>query len=812
VKNVSPIHLACELAAVLAPLAMSCAAVALITGGPARAADSLPRPAPVRSSATIPWSWSGWYLGGHVGAALATTDIVDPFGVALFGDRVRSPGFIAGGQIGYNYQSGPVVFGIEADMSWDGSDGTNTCFAVSGGTVSSNCRVRPDLYATLTGRLGYAAGRALLYAKGGAAWTHGTVDMFFNQNNFGPGFTTAVFNSSSSVDATGWTVGGGIEYALTPAWSAKLEYDYLDFGGRNVATPYAVGNPSGLTAPVTSVAQQVHQVKFGVNYRLGADERAWPAGAAAMPLKAPALAPVSGWEAEAGARYMYSWGRFQKDQDTGFADGTSVPNGIVNSRLSYNDLQTNSSELFGRVESPWNVFLKGYIGAGQTARGNNNDEDSFVNLNGIRAPYSNSYSPKIDGGIAYAVADLGYDFIRDRSSKLGAFVGYFYFNQLMNRYNCVQIANPQGGCEPPNETPTPPNVVRFQEIDNWQALRVGLSGETMLTDRLKIAIDAAYLPYLVFDGLDNHFRNPIVLFPASSRGGQGAQVEALLSYYLTDRFAVGVGGRYWTMWTTNGQFVNTAQPGAPRYYRAAFEQAGAFVQASYTFGTAGVHTNAASPQLFKAPAAASRTDWSGLYIGVEGGGDWGRSKHINNTNDITPDFAVDGGVLGGTIGYNAQFGGAWLFGLEADMSWVTADGSASNLAPNFNPASSSETREHWLGTARVRLGVVPADRWLAYVTGGVAWADVEAIAHQANGDSFSESQARAGWTAGAGIEFAIDKNWSAKLEYLHVGLNNAPYLNFLNPAVNGVNRGGGVPLSDEIVRAGINYRIDGKKW
>ena len=688
----------------------------------------------------------------------------------------------------------------------------NTCFAVSGGIVSSNCRVRPDLYATLTGRLGYAAGRALLYAKGGAAWTHGSVDMFFNQNNFGPGFTTAVFNSSSNFDAAGWTAGGGIEYALTPAWSAKLEYDYLDFGGRNVATPYVVGNPSGLTAPVTSVTEHIQQVKFGLNYRFGADERAWPADAATMPLQAPALAPVSGWEAEAGTRYMYSWGRFQKDQGSGLANGTSVPNGIVTSRLTYNDLQTNSSELFGRVESPWNVFLKGYVGVGQTGRGSNNDEDSFVALNGTRAPYSNSYSPKIDGGIAYAVADLGYDVIRDKNSKLGAFVGYFYFNQLMNRYNCVQIANPRGSCEPPDEAPTPPNVVRFQEIDKWQAVRVGLSSETMIADRLKFGIEAVYLPYLVFDGLDNHFRNPVAQFPASSHGGQGAQVEALLSYYVTDRFAVGVGGRYWTMWTTKGQFENPAQPGVPRYYRAAFEQAGAFVQASYTFGTGGTHTNAADPQPFKAPAAGSRTDWSGFYVGLEGGGNWGRSKHINNTNAITSDFGVDGGMLGGTIGYNAQFGGAWLFGLESDMSWMNASGRASNLPPNFSAASSSETRERWLGTARVRLGTVPANSWLAYVTGGVALADVEAIAHQANGDSFSQSLIRAGWAAGAGIEYAIDRNWSAKLEYLHVGFNNAPYLNFLNPAVDGVNRGGGVSLSDEIVRVGVNGRFDWEKW
>jgi len=759
----------------------------------ASAAD-LPRPVPpARSSATIPWSWSGFYVGGHVGAALSITDVADPFGTPLFGDNVRSPGFIGGGQIGYNYQVGPTVFGLEADISKGVSDGTNTCFAVSGFTITSTCRARPDLYATLTGRLGYAAGPALLYAKGGAAWTNGAVDIIFNLN------PTDRSGSSSSFDATGWTAGGGIEYALTPAWSAKLEYDYLNFGDRNVTTPY-------LTAPLTSAVEQVHQVKFGVNYRVGADERAWPGGAPTMPFKAPAFAPASGWEAEAGARYMYSWGRFQKDFNSIIGLGPDVS---MRSRITYNDLQTNSSELFGRIESPWNVFFKGYVGAGQTGRGNNNDEDSFFAVNNGVVPYTNSHSPKIDGGIAYAVADLGYDIIRTRDSKLGAFAGYFYFNQLMNRYNCVQIANPKGSCEPPDLPPTPPNVVRFDELDTWQALRIGLSGESMLTDRVKLSVDAAYLPHVTFSGLDHHF--PISRNIASSDGGRGAQVEALLSYYLTERFAVGVGGRYWTMWTTNGHGVVQADA-SPRFYRATVEQAGAFVQASYAFGAGGVPTNAANPQLFKARAVAARNDWSGFYVGVESGRNWGRSKHINNGNDITPDFAVDGGVLGGTIGYNAQFGRLWLFGLEGDMSWTNADGSASNLAPAFNPASSSETREHWLSTARVRLGAVPADRWLAYVTGGVAWADVEAIAHQENGNAFSESQIRPGWTAGAGIEYAIDRNWSAKLEYLHVGLNNAPYLTNLNPAVNGVNRGGGVPLSSDLVRAGINYRTDWGKW
>jgi opacity protein-like surface antigen len=137
---------------VIASLAAAGLSVALTAA--ASAAD-LPRAVPpLRSSTTIPWSWSGLYVGGHVGAALDTTDIADPFGAPLFGDNVRSPGFIGGGQIGYNYQVGPTVFGLEVDISKGVSDGTNTCFAVSGFIITSTCRARPDLYATLTGRLG----------------------------------------------------------------------------------------------------------------------------------------------------------------------------------------------------------------------------------------------------------------------------------------------------------------------------------------------------------------------------------------------------------------------------------------------------------------------------------------------------------------------------------------------------------------------------------------------------------------------------------------------------------------------------------
>jgi opacity protein-like surface antigen len=766
------------------------------------AADLPTLKSPVLKAPAALWSWSGLYVGGHVGASLSLTDIADPLGAPIYGDNVRSPGFIGGGQVGFNHQVGSVVFGVEADVSAVSSDGTNTCFAFSGDSVSSNCRVRPDLYTTVTGRIGYAVDRTLFYAKGGAAWTRGTVDMFNNTNPRG------VFTSTSSFVTPGWTVGAGVEYALASAWSMKLEYDYLAFRDQDVTTPYVAGNPFG-TAPATTISQHVHQLKLGLNYRL-ADGVNWPGNAAAMPLKAPPLNSPSGWTFEAGARYVYGWGRFQKDHDTGRADGSTVPNGVVTARLTYDDMRTNTSEVFGRINSPWNVFVKGFAGVGVTGRGHQNDEDSFNFIKGNgTAPYSNSFSDKVEGHLNYAVADVGYDFMRGSSHKVGAFVGYSYLDQQLNRFNCVQIANPIGSCTAPGEPPTPSNVVRFQEIDKWHALRIGIAGEMMLAERVKLSADVAYLPFVHFDGQDNHFRDPILQLPASSNGGRGVQAEALLSYYVTDRLSFGVGGRYWGLWTTDGQFFGTP-PGPPRFYRAAFEQAGVFVQTAYLFGGDDTRT---TPIYYKAPAASVRNDWSGFYAGVVGGGDWGRSKHIQNGNkvnginasDMTSTFDVNGALLGASAGYNAQFAGMWLFGVEGDMSWSNASGTAS-LIPPFNTARHAGTQESWLATARVRLGIVPVDRWLAYVTGGVALADVKA--QIINPDiTFTESHIRGGWTVGAGAEVALDRNWSAKLEYLHVGQTDTPYFT-PPPAADTVNRAGGVPLNQDIVRGGVSYRFN----
>ncbi len=127
---------------------------------------------PIAPAPPAAWFWTGLYVGGHVGAAVGTANFADPFGSSIFGDQVTTPGFLAGGQIGYNWQvpNSPWVLGIEGDIGGLVSNGTNTCGAFSGLFVSANCSSRPDATGTVTGRIGYAfgpSGTTLIYVKGG---------------------------------------------------------------------------------------------------------------------------------------------------------------------------------------------------------------------------------------------------------------------------------------------------------------------------------------------------------------------------------------------------------------------------------------------------------------------------------------------------------------------------------------------------------------------------------------------------------------------------------------------------------------------
>ena len=149
-----------------------------------------------------------------------------------------SGGFF-GGQLGGNWQIERAVFGIQADAHWADIEGHGSCFdagAVATAGLSFGCNDKVSSFGTVTGRVGAAVDRALIYAKGGWAWE-------FGQHSLNP---TAPFNvmggnnSQSSITAdssgqfrTGWTFGAGIEYAFAQNWSALIEYSYLDFGTKS---------------------------------------------------------------------------------------------------------------------------------------------------------------------------------------------------------------------------------------------------------------------------------------------------------------------------------------------------------------------------------------------------------------------------------------------------------------------------------------------------------------------------------------------------------------------------------------------------
>ncbi|HEX5509319.1 MAG TPA: outer membrane beta-barrel protein [Pseudolabrys sp.] len=535
------------------------------------------------------WSWTGLYVGAHLGGALATTNFPDPFGPSIFGDKVRSPGFLAGAQVGYNWQPAgtPWVLGVEADISAVDADGTNTCSAFSAFFVSANCRVRPNALASLTGRIGYAAGpagRTLLYLKGGAAWLNEDVNMTTNG-----GFVLP----DASVGRTkwGWTVGAGVEQALTPAWSVKLEYDYLHFGDGNFTTPEGGVFIPGLgffatAGAAASYAQNIHAVKLGLNYKFGADP--WvpvTLPAPRFPVKAPVKAApaviewFSGWQFEMAGRYVFGLGRFQKDL---------APPSLV-SRLTYDDMKTNAGEFVARIDSPDDFVLKGLVGVGTGKNGHMNDED--WGLGGALLAYSNTLSEPIDDSINYWTIDVGYNVLTGSGYRLTPFVGYNELRQNMQAFGCTPIA--AGNCIPAVPASGSPVVT---EDDTWQSVRLGLAGEIMLTPRVRLSVDAAYLPYVRFSGEDDHIagNSGIVaeVFPESGTGS-GVQLEGLLSYDVTHQFSVGIGARYWAMWTTKGHYgcsfglVGTscasATPGAQFPFKAAVEQTSVFLQAGYKF-------------------------------------------------------------------------------------------------------------------------------------------------------------------------------------------------------------------------------------
>jgi outer membrane immunogenic protein len=209
---------------------------------PAVAAD-LGRPiykAPVAVAMPAP-NWNGFYIGAQGGYAWGDTDMslafIEPG--PLNADH-RARGGLVGGTAGFNWQSGPWVFGLEGDYAWASIRGATACIG------DSTCSSRLGSFGTGRGRLGYAAGNVMLYATGGAAFG----DLRLRVNTPAAIFTVDDFR-------LGWTAGGGVEWLFSPNWSAKVEGLYYDLGRET----YTIDGIAPITARHSGVL-----VRGGINY------------------------------------------------------------------------------------------------------------------------------------------------------------------------------------------------------------------------------------------------------------------------------------------------------------------------------------------------------------------------------------------------------------------------------------------------------------------------------------------------------------------------------------------------------------------
>jgi outer membrane immunogenic protein len=243
------------------------AAAAVVGFASMASATDLPVKAPMYTKAPVMapmYNWTGFYVGANFGYSWGSQDTsLVSGGATLFSEGVHPEGVIAGDQIGYNWQVNQWVFGLEADFQGSGQKDDGNYFdpgccaiALIRPAASVAYTDRLDWFGTVRGRIGYAMGATgnwLPYVTAGWAYGFGKISGTTSSGGVATSF-------SGSQDYSGWTAGGGVEWAFANNWSAKVEYLYIDFGdGPTVPVSLA------LTAVSGKMTDNI--VRAGINYK-----------------------------------------------------------------------------------------------------------------------------------------------------------------------------------------------------------------------------------------------------------------------------------------------------------------------------------------------------------------------------------------------------------------------------------------------------------------------------------------------------------------------------------------------------------------
>jgi len=238
------------------------AALALVGGGEALAADlplpAAPAPQPTAYVPPAVYNWTGFYIGGNLGAAWAGGNFSDPAGNAF--SETNAAQFVGGGQVGANYQFWSGVFiGVEGDFEWlPNTNNTTSSITIGKNTASLSANNR--WLTTVTGRFGYAFDRLLVYGKGGGAWV-------------GSSAPTVTINNvpfSTTINSNwGWTAGLGVEWYFAARWSVRGEFDYIGLQNQSFVVP--AGAPGAFSGDTfTGASRNIMMLTTGINYKFGA--------------------------------------------------------------------------------------------------------------------------------------------------------------------------------------------------------------------------------------------------------------------------------------------------------------------------------------------------------------------------------------------------------------------------------------------------------------------------------------------------------------------------------------------------------------
>lgn len=738
--------------------------------------------------------WRGIYLGSTIGGAFAhfnqktqtqagsVLDVTQADVINGAGQQsLRPNGFVTGVEGGYNWQYKQWVFGLEGDVQSLSVDATTNSGALKppgfGQYVLTSYGNNIWLF-TARPRIGWLTNYGLVYATGGLAVTWLESDFLFS-TDFG-GFESKRVRQWKS----GYVVGAGVETGLTDHVSMKFEYLLTKYGKTNAADMNEQLPPGQRFQNSVQLNENIFRVGF--SYHLNNT-------ALAVQLL-PLFLRADQWQVELGARPFFSNGQI------GGPNPFLNDPGILASRLTYRNLHATALETYLRLDHVSGFFVKGLLGSGNINTGQLHDEDF---------PAGNAYSNTLSqasGNLSYVTTDAGYSLFKSATAKSGFFAGYNYYVQNVNVYGCRQLAGAEV-CE----DNTLGRFLAISEGETYQAMRIGLTSQFDLNDRVSLTTEAAYLPIVKFQGLDSHNARQL-LGPENSSAGNGSMLETVLTYQFSDSWNMGLGARYW-MWNMHSGVAGFDLMGDPAAYtmlpsRFNTYRYGVFFQLTY-------HEKAFDHFNWLADAPVS---WRGLYVGASLGGAWAYTDWTDpfaaTPGEVPPRMNMPG--FGDSIYANGP-----LANIDAHYYWQqnrlvlgvggtagVADIRGENTLFSGLGGVNGQTSIARFYTVVGKIGTT-YHRSLFYLNVGPALLTTQ---YRINANtsfmllgSQSRSQSRWGGLLGGGIDYALNDRWTTNVEYDYVRLHRS---SITFPAIATIDAQSYRIKQDlSVFKLGLNYKI-----